>query len=143
MKTKTTITDIAALEKEVAEIAPFVRNGFRGAGGPSCQVEDAIRLEARNYAGRSFTRATWPLYRKLAVAAGFAFLLGGVIQLHLVHRAGHNAKAVDHILNIGAPQASAEPSIDGAAGLANRLLDAQGLDDEGFFTSEEDEPLWL
>ena len=143
MKTKTTVTDIAALEKELAEIAPFVRNGFRGAGGPSCRVEEAIRHEARINADRSFTRATWPLYRKLAVAAGFAFLLGGSIQLHLVHRAGHKASAVDQILNIGAPQASIEPSIDGTTGLANRLLDIQGLDDEGFFTSEEEEPLWL
>lgn len=143
MKTNTPFTDIDSLEKEIAELVPFVGHGFRAAGGPSLRVEEAIRQEARNYAGRRFKPVMWPLFRKLAAAASIAFLLGGALQLHLAHQAGHKARAVDHILNIGALQASAEQSIDGATGLAKRLLDLQGLDDEGFFTSEEEEPLWL
>jgi hypothetical protein len=143
MKNQTPFTDIAALEKELAEIAPRVRQSFREVGGPSRPVEEAIRREARAVAGRKGNRFAWPLYRTVAAAAGFALLLGGAVQVHLVHRASHNDQAVHHILNIGATQASNEHSSEGPAALANRLLDIQGLDEEGFFKAEEEEPLWL
>ncbi len=145
MRTQTPFTDIDALEKELAGIAPLVQRGFRQEDGPSLRVEEAIRREARAYAGRKNVRPAWPLYRTLAAAAGFAFLLGGVVQLHLVHQASHNAQASRSILNLGATQASAlnEHPVDGPTGLANRLLDIQGLDEEGYFKTEEDESLWL
>jgi len=145
MKTKTPFTDIAALEKELAEIAPLVREGFRQAGGPSPRVESAIREEARKQAGRKRSLAAWPLYRTLAAAASLTLLLGGAVQLHVVHQSSRNAQAVHHILNIGAAQASVERerSAEGAAALASRLLDIQGLDEEGFFKADEEEPLSL
>ncbi len=143
MKTQTPFTDIAELEKELAELAPLVRQSFRQAGGPSPRVEAAIRQEARAVAERKHNRRAWPAYRTFAAAAGFALLLGGAAQMHLVHQASHNAQAVHHILDIGATQASAEHPVEGPTGLANRLLDIQGLDEEGFFKAEAEEPLWL
>ena len=145
MKTRTSFPDIAALENELAEIAPLVREGFRQAGGPSLRVETAIRQQARTCAGKKSRRLSWPLYRILAAAASLALLMGGALQLHLVRQADLNAQAVHHILNIGTAQASAEHEhpAEGTTGLANRLLDIQGLDEEGFFKAEEAEPLWL
>lgn len=143
MKTRTPFTDIAALEQELAVIAPLVRAGFRQRGGPSPRVEEAIRQEARKVAGRKRNRLAWPAYRICAAAAGLALLLGGAVQLHVVRHASHDAQAIHHILNIGATQASAEHAVEGPTGLANRLLDIQGLDEEGFFKAEGEEPLWL
>jgi hypothetical protein len=143
MKTQRPFTDIAALEKELAEIALLVRQGFSLAEGPSPRVENAIRQEARAYAARKRNRPAWPVYRTIAAAAGFALLLGGAVQVHLVSRSSRNAQAARHILEIGATQASAEHPIEGPTGLANRLLDIQGLDEEGFFKAEGEEPLWL
>ena len=143
MKPETTFTDIEALEKELAEIAPLVRQVFSLSGGPSPQVENAIRQEARTCAARKRSRLAWPAYRTLAAAAGFALLLGGAVQLHLARQSSRNAQTARHILDIGATQASAEHPIEGPTGLANRLLDIQGLDEEGFFKAEGEEPLWL
>lgn len=145
MNTQAPFADIDALEKELAEIAPLVRQGFRQAGGPSPCVEEAIRREALSYAVRKNSRLAWPLYRTLAAAAGFVLLLGGAMQLHLAHQASRNAQASRSIMNLGATQASTatEHPVDGPTGLANRLLDIQGLDEEGFFKAEGEEPLWL
>jgi hypothetical protein len=143
MKSQTPFTEIDALEKELDQIVPLVQQGFRQAGGPSSHVEDAIRQRARLVAARKRARFAWPAYRIAAAAAGFALLLGGALQVHLVHQASHNAQTVRHILNIGATQASNEHPTEGPAGLANRLLDIQGLDEEGFFKAEGEEPLWL
>ncbi|MEI7900975.1 MAG: hypothetical protein WCK89_12050 [bacterium] len=143
MKSQTPFTDIAALEKELAEIAPLVRQGFRQVGGPSLRVGDAIQREARAYAGRKNSRRVWPLYRTVATAAGFALLLGGAVQLNLVYQSSHKSQAIHTVLNIGASQASTEHPVEGPTGLANRLLDIQGLDEEGFFKTEGEEPLWL
>jgi hypothetical protein len=144
MKSQTPFAEIDALERELAQIAPLVQQGFRQAGGPSLRVEDAIRQKARlAVAARERAGFAWHAYRIAAAAAGFALLLAGALELHLVHQASHNALTVRHILNIGATQASNEHPTEGPAGLANRLLDIQGLDEEGFFKAEGEEPLWL
>jgi hypothetical protein len=137
------LIDIDALETELSELTPLVRHGFRQMGGPSQRVELAIRREALTRAGRKRSLWAWPLYRTFAAAAAVALLLVGVIQLSLASRASHNANAVSHILNIAATGSSAEHMAEGLDGLANQLLDIQGLDEDGFFKAEGAEALWL
>jgi len=132
MKTNTTFGDIAALEKELAEIAPFVRQGFEREGGPSSRTEAAIREEAQRVLDerrRQRLRRVF-LPRAFAAAALLALLLGGSIHLIVSHHATHR------------------PAVWGGddetlAGFADLLLDIQGLNEEGFFRTEAAESLWL
>ncbi len=140
MKKQTPFTGIDGLEKELAEIAPLVRQGFRQAGGPSLRVEDAIRAEARRYEGKKQGRAAWPLYRTLAAAAAFALLLGGSVQLHLSRQSDLRDEVARRVATEAAQSATASES---TPGLANLLLEIQGLNEDGFFRPEEAEPLWL
>ena len=59
MKTKTPFDEIAAIDRELTEIAPRVRQGFVCLGGPSERVEQAIRDEARRAAALRM-RSAWP-----------------------------------------------------------------------------------
>jgi hypothetical protein len=133
MNKQTGFNDIDALEKELAELAPIVRQGFERAGMPSPHVEDAIRAEARRaLAGRA--RAVWPRYQMLAAAAALALLLGGSVHLFVSHTPAKTAA-------VAAPsKAQADES---AAGFANLLLEIQGLNEDSFFRTEEAESLWL
>lgn len=141
MKTQTPFNEIADLEKELDELAPLVRQGFRQAGGPSPRIEDAIRAEARRCAGKKQNRFAWPVYRTLAAVAAFALLLGGSVQLHLSLQ--DNLKDKDANRSAAAEKALPAPSSESTPGLANLLLEIQGLNEEGFFRTEEAEPLWL
>ena len=76
MKTQTPFDEIAAIDRELTELAPRVRQGFVRLGGPSERVEQAIRDEARRTAALRM-RSAWPQRRMLAAAASFALLLGG------------------------------------------------------------------
>ena len=121
----TTFDDIAALERELAEIAPFVRQGFEREGGPSPRAEAAIRAEAqRTLDGRRKRLRRAFLPRTLAAAAALALLLGGSIHL-LVN---------NH-------ESSAEWPGDDES-FADLLLDIQGLNEEGFFRTEATASLW-
>ena len=137
MKTQTPFNEIADLEKELAGLAPLVRQGFRQAGGPSPRIEEAIRAEARRCAGKKQNRFAWPVYRTLAAVAAFALLLGGSVQLHL------SLQAKDANRRAATEKAQPAPSAESTPGLANLLLEIQGLNEEGFFRTEEAEPLWL
>jgi len=137
MKTQTPFNEIANLEKEVAEIAPLVRQAFRQAGGPSLRVEDAIRSEARRRAGKRQNLFAWPFRRTLAAVAAFVLLLGGSVQLHLSRQAEIENRC------LAAEESRSEKPAESTTALANLLLEIQGLNEEGFFRSEEAEPLWL
>ena len=141
MKTKTPFTEIDSLEKELAGIAPLVRQGFLKAGGPSAKIEESIRAEAARLAGGKRNRLAWPLYRTLAAVAAFALLLGGSIQLHISRQDSLNPPSTPR------PSASetvlSAKSAENGPGLANLLLEIQGLSEDGFFRPEEDESLWL
>lgn len=138
MNTQTPFTEIAGLEKELSEIAPLVRQGFRLAGGPSARVDAAVHAEIRRQAKRQKGRAARRLWGKLAAAAAAVLMLGGSVELFVSqHRTStaHQRSAV-----VTAPAAAAA---DSASGFAGVLLEIQGLDEDGFFRPEEVEPLWL
>lgn len=137
MKTQTLFNEIAAIERELTELAPRVRQGFVCLGGPSERVEQAIRDEARRAAALRM-RSSWPRRRMLAAAASFALLLGGTAQWFAAQRA---VKDVDPAQQ---PAVAASVSTEeSAAGFANLLLEIQGLNEDGFFRTEEAESLWL
>ena len=138
MKTQTPFNEIADLEKELAELAPLVRQGFRQVGGPSQRVEEAILAESRRLAGKK--QGHWPLYRTLSAAAAVALLMGGSIQLHLSRQADLRDEVANRIASEAAQSTTATES---TPGLANLLLEIQGLNEDGFFRPEEAEPLWL
>ena len=142
MKTQTACVDPAALEKELAGLAPLVRRGFRLAGGPSPEVEEAIRQEALRCAGASRARIFWPFYRKFAAAAGLMLLLGGAFQLHLTRQTAGPAEPAGMRLAKDTPK-SAPGKTEDNSGFAKMLLDIQGMDEEGYFTGEAAEALWL
>jgi hypothetical protein len=134
MNPKPTFDEIAALENELAGLAPLVRQGFDRAGGPSPRAEEAIRAEARRAlktAQAAPGALRWPRLRVFAAAAAFALLLGGSLHL-LTGRPPEGGAAAE--------KARADES---AANFANLLLDIQGLNEEGFFRPEEAESLWL
>ena len=143
MKTENPFTDIAGLEKELAEIAPLVRQGFRHAGGPSLQVEDAIRAEARRYAVRKQARSAWPLYRRLAAVAAVALMVSGTIQYHISKQADLKAAEEARRTKLDVAEKAPKAAENNTPGLANLLLEIQGLNEDGFFRTEEAEPLWL
>jgi len=73
----------------------------------------------------------------LAVAASLALLLGGAIQQLVSQHTGQNRPALP-------TDAAADMRIDDStAGLANLLLEIQGLNEDDFFRTEEAESLWL
>jgi len=137
MKKQTSLTEIAALEKELAEIAPRVRQGLHQAGGPSLRVDEAIRAEARRVAARRQSRSAWAwmhVRAPFAAAAALALLLGGA-ALH--QRTGEEAEP----RNLSAARPSAAQTVnaasDNAASFAGVLLEIQGLSEEGFVRDEE------
>ena len=136
MKTQTPFDEIAAIDRELLELAPRVRQGFECLGGPSTRVEQAIREEARRVAaGRA--RSAWPLGRILAVAASLALLLGGTAFWFASQRAGQETQGL-------AQQPAAAAHIDeSTASFASLLMEIQGLNEDGFFRTEEAESLWL
>ena len=136
MNTNNNLNEIAALERELAELAPLVRQGFDRAGGPSAHTEEAIRAEAYRFLAerKSVSRAmplAWRHPRALAAVAAVALLLGG--SLHLL---------MDRQTKDTAPAGSVWADDENIANLANLLLDIQGLNEEGYFTEEEGS-LWL
>jgi len=141
MKTQTAFIEGATIEKELSWLAPLVRRGFRLAGDPSPEVEAAIRQEACRCAGRGRARRVWTFYRKLAMAAGLMLVLGGAL-LHVTRQTGGQAEPANLLLAKDAP-ASVSVKTDDASGFAKLLLDIQGLDEEGYFTVEAAEALWL
>ena len=142
MKTESPFTDIAGLEKELAEIAPLGRQGFRHAGAPSPQVADAIRAEARRYALRTQARSAWPLYRRLTAVAAVALMVGGTIQYHISRQADLKAAEEARLTKTGIAENKPKTAENNTPGLANLLLEIQGLNEDGFFRPEEAEPLW-
>ena len=141
MKTETPFTDIAELEKELAQIAPLVRQGFRQVGGPSLRVENAIRSEALRHAAKKQTQRAWPLYRRLAAVAAVALVLFGTIQVHISKQADIKA-AIAKAKASDSADKQTQPA-EGTHGFATLLLEIQGLNEDGFFRPEEAEPLWL
>ncbi len=143
MKTQTAFTDTATLEKELAGLAPLVRQAFLQAGGPAPEVEAAIREEARRFAGVRRARFGWPLFRVLAAAACLVLVLGGALQLHLIRQtSGRPAETVSRRTEKSAAPSSTGKT-DDTSGFAKLLLDIQGLDAESYFTAEASEALWL
>ena len=131
MKTQTPFDEIAAIDRELLELAPRVRQGFECLGGPSTRVEQAIRVAA------SRARPTWPLGRILAAAASLALLLGGTAFWFASQRAGQETQGL-------AQQPAAAAHIDeSTASFASLLMEIQGLNEDGFFRTEEAESLWL
>ena len=134
MNTKTTFDEIAALESELTDLAPLVRQGFDRTGGPSPRIEEAIRAETRRALAQresATPAATWPRrrLRMFAAAAAAALLLGGsVVHLFTDRQAKDIAGWADD---------------ENTASFANLLLDIQGLNEEGFFNPEDAESLWL
>ena len=136
MKTQTPFDEIAAIDRELTELAPRVRQGFVCLGGPSERVEQAIRDEARRAAALRM-RSAWPRRRILAAAASFALLLGGTAHWFASQRTERHRLAPQ-------PVAAAGARIDDStAGFANLLLEIQGLNEDDFFKTEEAESLWL
>ena len=137
MKTQTPFDEIAAIDRELTEIAPRVRQGFVCLGGPSERVEQAIRDEARRAAALRM-RSAWPQRRMLAAAASFALLLGGTAHWFASQRAGQDPGPAQQ------PVAAADARGDeSTAGFASLLMEIQGLNEDGFFRTEEAESLWL
>lgn len=132
------------LEKDLETLAPLVREAFCREGEPSARVIRAIHDEAvAHISERNRRRRFIPLFRSLAAAATFALLLGGAIQAHFSRVELSHARDVGHLLNLGASHAPTGRS-ESSPELAGRLLSLQGLDEEAFFvTSEEEEVLWL
>ena len=144
MKKTLTPVSVDELENELETLAPLVRDAFRLEGGPSPRVLRAIRDDAVSYLSAQKRRRRFiPLFRSLAAAATFALLLGGAIQAHYSRVELSHARDVGHLLNLGASHALTGRN-ESAPELAGRLLSLQGLDEEAFFfTSEEEEVLWL
>ncbi len=136
MKTQTPFEEIAAIDRELIELAPRIRQGFERLGGPSARVEQAIREEARRVAD-SRMRPVWPLGRVLAAAASLALLLGGAAFWFASQRAGQEPQDL-------AQQSAATTHVDeSTASFASLLMEIQGLNEDGFFRTEEAESLWL
>lgn len=129
MKTQDAFKEIDLLEKELSAVAPLVRQAFSRLPPPSAATEQAIRDEARRFLQQKRARSVWPHRRMLAAAAALMLLMGGGIQLHL-SRQNTAAAAV---------RASHKESTSNLAAL---LLEIQGLNEDGFFRTEEAEPLW-
>jgi len=142
MKMQTVDIDPDTLEEELAGLAKLVRQGFRLAGEPSPEVEEAIRQEAIRCAGGSRARIFSPFYLKFAAAAGLMLLLGGAFQLHLTRQTEGRAEPAGLRLAKDAPKPVSGKTEDNS-GLAKMLLDIQGMDEEGYFTGEAAEALWL
>ena len=137
MKTQTPFDEIAAIDRELLELAPRIRQGFERLGGPSARVEQTIREEARRVtAGLSRARLTWPLRRILAAAASLALLLGGTALWFASQRAGQETQGL-------AQQPAAAHIDETTASFASLLMEIQGLNEDGFFRTEEAESLWL
>ncbi len=135
MKTQTPFDEIAAIDRELLELAPRVRQGFECLGGPSTRVEQAIREEAR----------AWPPAGASNVAVGTH--LGGRGVARAV--AGRNSLLVRVATcrtgdaGLGAAQPAAAAHIDeSTASFASLLMEIQGLNEDGFFRTEEAESLW-
>lgn len=138
MKTQTPFDEIAAIDRELAELAPRVRQGFVCLGGPSERVEQAIREEARRAsANRMLMRSAWPRRSMLAAAASFALLLGGTASWFAAQRAEQTCGLAQQ------PSAADAHIDDSSAGFASLLMEIQGLNEDGFFRTEEAESLWL
>ena len=141
MKTQNVLLETIDLEKEVATIAPLIRDGLSRIKGPSPEVLHAIHEEAVSHVF-SQRRKRVPLLRVMAAAASIALIVGGAVQVHLARQAGAQAQTLRLVLHIGAPYAVNGP-VDGTTELAKRLLNIQGLDEETFLTPVETEPLSL
>jgi len=138
MKTQTPFDEIAAIDRELLELAPRIRQGFERLGGPSAQVEQTIREEARRVTA-SRARLTWPLGRILAAAASIALLLGGTALWF----ASQRAEQETHGLVQQQQPAVAVRVDESTASFASLLMEIQGLNEDGFFRTEEAESLWL
>lgn len=137
MKTQTPFDEIAAIDRELTELAPRVRQGFVCLGRPSERVERAIRDEARRAAAHRM-RSAWLRRRILAAAASFALLLGGTAHWVASQRAEQNRSPTQQ------PVAAADARGDeSTVGFASLLMEIQGLNEDGFFRTEEAESLWL
>lgn len=143
MKTENQNVDALALERELSEIAPVVKRGFRSAGEPSARVTDAIRREAQACAQRHQSRHRFHMFRVLAAAAVLMILVGGTIQFQLLRQEEQRALNVaQQLARVERAQKSKEAA-ESQDGLANVLLEIQGLNEETFFTAEGAEPLAL
>ena len=136
MKTRAVFDEIAAIDRELTDLAPRVRQGFLCLGGPSERVEQAIRDAAQRTAATRM-RSAWPRRRMLAVAASLALMLGGTAHRFASQRTERPRPAAQPVAVAGAR------IDDSTAGFANLLLEIQGLNEDDFFKTEEAESLWL
>jgi len=132
MKTADHYVDEFSFGKDEAELAAIVRRGFEAAGSPSPLVMEAISAEARRTAGHKTFWMSRSTPRLLAAAAAAAAVIaaGGLYHNHTTPVSSHS-------------QSSAGLISQSTPDLAALLLDIQGLNEEGFFMTEEAEPLWL
>ncbi len=130
MKPADHYVDEFSFGKDEAELAAIVRRGFEAAGSPSPLVMEAISAEARRTAGHKTFWMSRSTPRLLAAAAAAVIAAGGLYLNHTAPVSGHS-------------QSSAGLSSQSTPDLAALLLDIQGLNEEGFFMTEEAEPLWL
>lgn len=144
MKQKTTEPiPLDGIEKDLEALAPLVQQAFGRIEGPSPATLRAIRLQAELHLARQRRiRRLAPLFKGLAAAAAAAVLLTGTFQRHQARLDGRHAQDVARLLHLStAHPALGQPE---GAGLANSLLDVQGLSEDSFLaTADEEEPLWL
>lgn len=123
---------IAALEQELHDLAPLVRQSFATLGEPSPAVEAQIRQEAQRLLATPRRRlAPWFKARAIIMAASLTLFLGGTVALW-VH---HHAPATSGWAALG--------DAENTANLAQLLLDIQGQTDDAYLRAEEEEVLWL
>ncbi len=141
MKTQTSQIDAVGLEREIAALAPALREILnRSSGTPSERTLRAIHEEA---AAQIFARRRHALHQwRLAAAASLLLLLGGTALLYHTRSSGRQAQTLRLVLHIGAPNTANGP-VEGTKELANRLLNIQGLDEDSFFNPDGTEVLAL
>jgi len=144
MKKDVTIQEDAELQ-DLAEITPWVREGFARIEGPSARVLAAIHQEAVEQARRRPLRIRFFFALRLSAAAAVLLLLSGLVFNVWRSRGQDQHQQVVQLLNLTVKNpivenlGSATPS-----DLPELLLTMQGLDRESYFNaSDGTEALWL
>lgn len=144
MKKEVTINEDAEL-RALAEIAPWVNEGFARIEGPSARVLEAIHQEAVAHARRRPFLVRFSFSLRLASVAAIALLLSGIFFNAMRVRSQEQHQQVVQLLHLTTKNPISENlGQTDPAELPNLLLTMQGLDREGYFNaSDGTEALWL
>jgi len=131
--------------RALAEIAPWVNEGFARIEGPSARVLEAIHREAVLHAQRRPMRIQFSFYLRLASAAAILLLLAGIFFTVWRSRDQEQYQQVVQLLNVTTKNPISENLGEAdSSDLPNLLLTMQGLDRESYFNaSDGTEALWL